>query len=192
MNRKCRIFVISMVCLLGLFTACSNPNNDTNTESDNGRTLWQETKNGYTGKVILTEGVEDGMKAKGLSYTIQENSSGKRMGFGIVKLEANGNVLYKGAIMAERKSEPFTNLYWTNYQISCGQNSIIMSNALGAPSEENGYYQFMILGGISEVQLTALKNANVLLISLTNSSDSTRNTTFSCDFNFITNLIKYF
>lgn len=191
MDKKLKIIGIVMICLIGLFTACSNPNNG-GAGSDNGTTLWEETKNGYTGKVVLKEGTEDGMKATGLTYTIQENSTGKRMGFGIVKLEANGNIIYKGSILAERKDEPFQDLYWSKYQISCGQSSIIMSNVVGAPVEENGNYEYMIVGGISAIQLTALKNANLLMITLTNSDDTSRNTTFGCNYNFITNLIKYF
>ena len=192
--KKHRLFLLLIICIGCLLVGCSNPSNSTGGSSseNDGEILWEKSENGYTEKIKLLETSEDGIQTKAITYTILEDATEKGVGFGILKIESNNNIVYKGAIIARRKTAAFPSGFWTHYKISCGQNRITMSDAVCAPDEEDGYYEYIVLGGISETQLTALKNANQLVISLLNPSDSTRNTTFACDYNFITNLIKYF
>lgn len=182
--------VLTLLFLAG----CANPanQNENGAENNGVKTLWEKTEGGYTQKVNLKETVENGIKTKALTYTLQEDSTAKRVGFGILKIESNNNVVYKGAIMAGRKTEAFSQAFWTNYKISCGQSYITMANTIGAPDKEDDYFEYIILGGISELQLSAFKNANLITVSLLNPENTSRNTTFNCDYNFIINLIKYF
>ena len=48
------------------------------------------------------------------------------------------------------------------------------------------------MGGLSQLQLEALKNASVLTITIYNTDYPERQTSFICNSNFIKNLIKYF
>ena len=179
-----------LICLTG----CANPVKQKENEAGNNgvKTLWEKTESGCTQKVNLKETVENGIKTKALTYTLQEDSTARRVGFGILKIESNNNVVYKGSIMAGRKTEPFPQGFWTNYKISCGQSYITMANTIGGPDKEDEYFEYIVLGGISELQLAAIKNANLITVSLLNPDNTSRNTSFNCDYNFIINLIKYF
>lgn len=57
---------------------------------------------------------------------------------------------------------------------------------------EDGEFEYIIMGGLSELQVNYLKNASMIKITLTSSVDSTRNTSFVCAGQFINNLIRYF
>ena len=182
------LFMMVSIFLIG----CSNAADQNNNDDSNVRTLWENTEGSNSQKVNLKETEKDGIKTKALTYTLQENSTNRRVGFGILKIESNNNVVYKGVIMAGRKTGAFSSDFWTNYRISCGQSNITMANAVGSLDKEDDYYEYIVMGGISENQLNTLKNANVLSISLQNPNNSERNTQFICDPNFIINLIRYF
>ena len=176
--------------LISFLFGCSNSTEDSS--SDDNKTLWKQTENGYTEKVIYTENNDDGIKTTAIAYTLVEDSTEKGVGFAISKMESNNNTIYKGIIIAKRVTEAFDDDFWNQYTISCGQNTIIMSNAIGGPTEEDGDYEYIIIGGLSALQLEALKNASTLSISIENSSYPERETSFVCNYNFIKNLIKYF
>ena len=148
--------------------------------------------NGYTEKVVLTETTEDGLKQTSLGYSVVEDSSGKGVAFGVIRLESNGNKVYKGVIAAKRRTMEFTNSFWDRYIISGGQNTVLMSDVVGGPTEEDGEFEYIIMGGLSELQLNYLKNASIINITITSSEDSSRNTSFICSGQFINNLIRYF
>lgn len=189
------INILLALLLSGLILGCSNAaNNDDNKTDDKSGTkiLWENKENGYSEKVELGEGSEDGLHEKIIWYSIVEDATGKGLAFIISRIESNNNVIYKGAIIAKQKNEAFSQDYWTHYKISCGQNTISMSNVVHGADVENGEYEFLIVGGISEIQLNELKNANVINISLENENDSERNTSFYCNSNFVLNLIKHF
>ena len=193
------INILLALLLSGLILGCSNAANNDDKNSGNDKNndvtekiLWEETLNGYKEKVLLSEVTKDDIKTKSLAYSIIEEESGKGLGFGISKIESNGNRIYKGFIAAKKTTEAFEESFWNQYKISCGQNSISMSNVVHGVDEENGDYEFIIMGGLNESQIDALKNANELVISLQNSENSNRNTTFACDYNFVLNLIKHF
>lgn len=67
-----------------------------------------------------------------------------------------------------------------------------MSDVVGGPTEEDGEFEYIIMGGLSELQLNYLKNASIINITITSSEDSSRNTSFICSGQFINNLIRYF
>lgn len=193
------INILLALLLSGLILGCSNAANNDDKNSGNDKNndvtekiLWEETLNGYKEKVLLSEVTKDDIKTKSLAYSIIEEASGKGLGFGISKIESNGNRIYKGFIAAKKTTEAFEESFWNQYKISCGQSTIIMSNAISGPNKEDEDFEFMIMGGLSESQIEALKNANELVITLQNSDNSNRNTTFACDYTFVINLIKHF
>ena len=197
--KKGIITIIFSLMVALVITACSNPSNDDDKSSGNntknnatGNVLWEKTSNGMKEKVVLSEITEDGIKTKTLAYSILEEKSNKGLGFCILQMESNDNRIYKGLIVAKKPTEAFENLFWNQYRISCGQSTITMSNAISGPDKEDEDYEFIIMGGLSENQVTALKNANELVISLSNFENPSRNISFSCNINFILNLIKYF
>lgn len=191
-NKFCLIF-LSITFIL-LLSGCKDPNssNDSSENKDDEQVLWTDSSNGYTKKVVLTETTEDGLTSTSLGYSLVEDSSGKGVAFGVVKLESNGNKVYKGIIAAKRKDMGFTNSFWDRYIISGGQNTVVMSDAVGGSTEEDGEFEYIIMGGLSELQVNYLKNASMIKITLTSSVDSTRNTSFVCAGQFINNLIRYF
>lgn len=191
-NRLCLVFLSILFLLLS--TGCKNPNgsNDGSDNKDDEQILWTDSSNGYTEKVVLTETTEDGLKQTSLGYSVVEDSSGKGVAFGVIRLESNGNKVYKGVIAAKRRTMEFTNSFWDRYIISGGQNTVLMSDVVGGPTEEDGEFEYIIMGGLSELQLNYLKNASIINITITSSEDSSRNTSFICSGQFINNLIRYF
>lgn len=191
-NRLCLVFLSILFLLLS--TGCKNPNgsNDGSDNKDDEQILWTDSSNGYTEKVVLTETTEDGLKQTSLGYSVVEDSSGKGVAFGVIRLESNGNKVYKGVIAAKRRTMEFTNSFWDKYIISGGQNTVLMSDVVGGPTEEDGEFEYIIMGGLSELQLNYLKNASIINITITSSEDSSRNTSFICSGQFINNLIRYF
>lgn len=191
-NGLCLLFLSILFLLLS--TGCKNPNgsNDGSDNKDDEQILWTDSSNGYTEKVVLTEITEDGLNQTSLGYSVVEDSSGKGVAFGVIRLESNGNKVYKGVIAAKRRTMEFTNSFWDRYIISGGQNTVLMSDVVGGPTEEDGEFEYIIMGGLSELQLNYLKNASIINITITSSEDSSRNTSFICSGQFINNLIRYF
>lgn len=171
-----------------IFVGCKNTTKDEGSE----KTLWQNKENGFTEKIILNTTDEDGISTKTLSYSIQEDVTGKGFAFGVLKMESGNNIIYKGIILVKQKNDPFPDDYWTQYQISLGQKSLTLLNAISGSDIEEEDYEFIILGGISDYGISELKKANYLNISLRNSNYEDRDTTFDIDSKFIINLIKYF
>ena len=110
-NRLCLVFLSILFLLLS--TGCKNPNgsNDGSDNKDDEQILWTDSSNGYTEKVVLTETTEDGLKQTSLGYSVVEDSSGKGVAFGVIRLESNGNKVYKGVIAAKRRTMEFTNSF---------------------------------------------------------------------------------
>ena len=196
MNKRItKLVYLLAVTFLLLLVGCSisaNADGKKEDENNSSKTVWEKSENGYLEKVVFGNGNEDGVLKKNLGYSIVEVASGKGLAFGIIKTESNKNVIYKGVIMAKRTTEAFPHLFWNQYEISCGQSTVSMSNVISGPDEEDDCYEFMIIEGLTEYQLTELKNANQIVISLKNKDSPERNTAFACDYNFILNLIKYF
>lgn len=117
-NRLCLLFLSILFLLLS--TGCKNPNgsNDGSDNKDDEQILWTDSSNGYTEKVVLTEITEDGLNQTSLGYSVVEDSSGKGVAFGVIRLESNGNKVYKGVIAAKRRTMEFTNSFWDRYIIS--------------------------------------------------------------------------
>lgn len=192
MKRKFKLLLeIVEILLVSVLFGCSSPTTESSADDDN-KPLWEKNENGYTEKVVRKETNEDGIKTTVLAYTLVEDSTERGVGFGVAKMESNNNTIYKGIIIVKRVTEAFEENFWNHYTISCGQTSIIMSNAIGGPAEEDGDYEYIIMGGLSELQLEALKNASVLTITIENTDYPERQTSFICNSNFIKNLIKYF
>ena len=190
------ILVIVQILLVSILLGCSTPTTESSPTVDNNpddyKTLWEKSENGFTEKVKYKEANDDGIKYTAIAYTLVEDSTEKGVSFGVVKMESNNNIIYKGAIIVKRVTEAFEDNYWNYYTISCGQSTIIMSNAIGGPAEEDGNYEFIIMGGLSQLQLDALKNASVISITIENTDVPERKTSFVCNANFIKYLIKYF
>ena len=192
MKRKFKLLLeIVEILLVSVLFGCSSPTTESSADDDN-KPLWEKNENGYTEKVVRKETNEDGIKTTVLAYTLVEDSTERGVGFGVAKMESNNNTIYKGIIIVKRVTEAFEENFWNHYTISCGQTSIIMSNAIGGPAEEDGDFEYIIMGGLSELQLEALKNASVLTITIYNTDYPERQTSFICNSSFIKNLIKYF
>lgn len=180
--------ILSIFLTIGILVGCKNSTDD----DDSEELLWQNKENGFTEKIILKTTFEDGISNQSLTYSIQEDVSGKVFGFGILRMKSENSIIYKAIILARRKSESFPDSYWNRYQISLGQKTLSLSNALSDNDYEDDFYEFMIVGGVSDYGLNELKQANELNISLTNTDFEERYTSIDIDYEFILNLIKYF
>ncbi|MBP5251340.1 MAG: hypothetical protein J6Z17_02885 [Treponema sp.] len=186
------LFYLFGIAILLSTAGCSNPSNSDSENKDSQSTLWSKSENGVTEKIKLTKTVEDGLTTTALSYTSVEESSGKGVGFGVVKIGTSNSPLYKGVIIARRKTEEFPHNFWTNYKIDCGQSTVSIANTIGGPDYEDEFFEYLIFGGLSASNINALKNANQLQIFLQNPDYPERYTTFVCNYEFIIQLIKRF
>ena len=134
---------------------------------------------------------EDGSKDTAISYSKKKDSTGRGLAFAVLKSESGKNVIYKGYIAALRKGEAFEHEYWDEYMISTGQKTVSMKDALSYPDESDDGYSFIMVGSLFDDQMRALKNANELVITLSKSSDSSRDASFYIDYEFIKALLKY-
>ena len=191
-NRVSNLFYLFVAVFLLLLAGCSNISDSGSANNDSEATLWSNSENGFTEKIKLKKTVEDGVTTTALSYLMAEDSSGKGVGFGVLKIESSNTEIYKGVIITKRETEEFPNNFWTHYKINCGQSTVSMTNAISGPVVEDGFFEFMIIGELSASKINDLKNANVIQVTLSNSDYPERNTTFVCDSNFVLNLIKYF
>lgn len=184
--------VLFLLLILPLiFTACKKDDDDDSNDDISKKTLWTKTEDGYTKIVKLTTGSDDGITTLSVSYSIQDNSTGKGLAFAVMKMTGGKNTVYKGAIAAKSTTEAFPHGYWDEYKISKGQSTVSMTDALSFPDNNENGYEFLIMGGLSESGVNALKNAIELTISLSNSTDDSRDTSFTCDYEFIKALLKY-
>lgn len=185
-----RKFFFLFLMLPLLFLGCKS-DDDRDDNGDKESVVWSQTKDGYTEKVTYDVITEDGSRDTSVAYSIKEDSTGKGLLFAVTRTEIGKNVIYKGYIEARREDEPFEHGYWDRYKISTGQKTVLMKDALTTPDDSDDGHYFIIMGALFDTQLESLKNANQLEVTLENSSDSSRKTSFLVDYEFIRALLKY-
>ena len=159
--------------------------------SDDGL-IAQGAEGGFSWQVKRNVTVESGITNDAIAYQVKEDATGKAITFGVVKMTAGSNVSYRGAVVVSRKDAPFENEFWNQCLIQAS-SLVTMSNALSTPSqEEDGSYSFLIAGSLTEKNITALKDATLVMISLNNSADAERNTTIALDISFQQALLRFF
>lgn len=183
-------FLFLFLMLPLLFIGCKS-DDDSNDNSAKESVVWSQSKDGYTEKITYKVTTEDDSKDTSVAYAIQEDSTSKGLAFAVIKTEIGKNIIYKGYIAALRKDEPFEHGYWDEYIISTGQKTVSMKDALSSPNDSDDGYYFIMVGALFDAQIEALKNANELEVTLGNSSDSSRKTSFAVDYEFIKALLKY-
>ena len=178
------IFFITAIFIIGCANSTggsSSDNGDNNTQTS----LWQNSENGVYEEILLVP-IENGEE---LIYIRAEEETEEFFGFIVSKQQINNNPIYGVCISADRQATVLTEDYWTNYNISCGQNNVTITE-IEREINEDGV--FNILGFISNADLNLLKNATSLQISLTNPSYTGRNVTFTCNNEFIGIVNQYF
>ena len=179
-----KIFLI-LLCVLFLAGCAQETTPENNNPKDSETVLfsgdnWEITKN---------QEIIDGVDTLAISYT--EIIGERKVGFAILKQSANNNTMYKAMIMAARKSASFEPNFWDGYIISRGQSSVLMSNALGAPvDEEDGWFSYMIMGGLNHSSIVSLMESTTISISLISSEDETQNSMFTLPMSFQTAMIN--
>lgn len=173
-------FVILLVfsgCQMEPKEEAKNPNQDT--------LLYSGTIEGGKWEICYKKEVKDGITSEVVNYILTENATGKRVGIAVNKQSTSeSNSIYKFAIMAARKTEAFPSLFWDRYVINLGQSSMLLDNTIAIPGEEDGYYMFMMVGGIDRHDLQSLKEATSISVELNNTTDESRKTTIPVHPNF--------
>lgn len=172
-----KIISLFFVMLL-VFSSCQmepkeeakNPNQDT--------LLYSGTVEGGKWEIHYKKEVKDGITSEVVNYVLTESTTGKKVGIAVNKQSTSeSNSVYKFAIMAARKNEAFPSLFWDRYIINLGQSTMLLDNAVSTPGEEDGYYMFMMVGGIDRYDLQSLKEATSISVELNNTTDESRKTT---------------
>ena len=185
-----KFFVIFSVVLMVLLCGCEQASGGSSV-SDDGL-IAQGAEGVFSWQVKRNVTVESGITNDGIAYQIREDATGKTITFGVVKMTSGNNVSYRCAIIATKKDSPFVNEYWDQCLIQ-GSSLITLSNAMSYPSqEEDGSYSFLIAGSLTEKNITALKDATLIMVSLNSSADAERNTTIALDISFQQALLRYF
>ena len=186
-----KFFIFFAVFLLFL-CGCQQPANGDGSDDSGNSVIAQGSDGGFTWRVKRTVTVESGITNDAIAYQMKEDATGKTVSFGVVKMSSGSNVSYRGMIMATRPDTAFENEFWNQCLIQ-GSSLVTMSNALSAPSqEEDGSYSFLIAGSLTEKDITALKDATLIIVSLNSSADAERNTAIALDLSFQQALLRYF
>lgn len=174
--KKIFLVLLCVLCLVGCAQETKPENND---PKDSDTVLFS----GDNWEIKKNQEIIDGVDTLGILYT--ETIGERKVGFAILKQSANNNTMYKAMIMAARKSASFEPGFWDGYIISRGQSSVLMSNALGAPvDEEDGWFSYMIMGGLNHSSIVSLMESTTISISLISSEDETRNSRFVLPMSF--------
>lgn len=165
---------IFLILLCVLFFGCAQETTPvTNDPKDSETVLFS----GDNWEIKKNQEIIDGVDTLTISYT--ETIGERKVGFAILKQSANNNTMYKAMIMAGRKSASFEPNFWDGYIISRGQSSVLMSNAISSPvNEDDGWFSFMIMGGLNHSSIVSLMESTTISISLISSEDETRNSRF--------------
>lgn len=174
-----KIFLI-LLCVLFLVGCAQEPTPETGDPKDSETVLFS----GDNWEIKKNQEIIDGVDTLAISYV--ENFGERKLGFAILKQSANNNTMYKAMIMAGRKSASFEPNFWDSYIISRGQSSVLMSNALSSPVEEDddGWFSFMVMGGLNHSSIVSLMESTTISISLISSEDETRNSKFTLPMSF--------
>ena len=173
-----KIFLI-LLCVLFLSGCAQETKPENNDPKDSVTVLFS----GDNWEIKKNQEIIDGVDTLTISYV--ETFGERKLGFAILKQSANNNTMYKAMIMAGRKSASFEPNFWDGYIISRGQSSVLMSNALGAPvDEEDGWFSYMIMGGLNHSSIVSLMESTTISISLISSEDETRNSRFVLPMSF--------
>lgn len=179
-----KIFLI-LFCVLLLAGCAQEPTPENNDPKDSETVLFS----GDNWEIKKNQEIIDGVDTLAISYT--ETIGERKVGFAILKQSANNNTMYKAVIMAGRKSASFEPNFWDGYIISRGQSSVLMSNALGAPvNEDDGWFSYMIMGGLNHSSIVSLMESTTISISLISSEDETRNSRFVLPMSFQSAMIN--
>lgn len=180
--KKIFLILLCVVCLFGCAHETTPENND---PKDSDTVLFS----GDNWEIRKNQEIINGVDTLAISYT--ETIGERKVGFAILKQSANNNTMYKAMIMAARKSASFEPNFWDGYIISRGQSSVLMSNALGAPvDEEDGWFSYMIMGGLNHSSIVSLMESTTISISLISSEDETRNSRFVLPMSFQSAMIN--
>lgn len=180
-----KIFLV-LLCVLFLSGCAQETKPENNDPKDSGTVLFS----GDNWEIRKNQEIIDGVDTLGILYT--ETIGERKVGFAILKQSANNNTMYKAMIMAARKSASFEPSFWDGYIISRGQSSVLMSNALSSPVEEDddGWFSFMIMGGLNHSSIVSLMESTTISISLISSEDETRNSRFVLPMSFQSAMIN--
>lgn len=180
--KKIFLVLLCVLCLSGCAQETKPENND---PKDSDTVLFS----GDNWRIKKNQEIIDGVDTLTISYV--ETFGERKLGFAILKQSANNNTMYKAMIMAGRKSASFEPNFWDGYIISRGQSSVLMSNALGAPvDEEDGWFSYMIMGGLNHSSIVSLMESTTISISLISSEDETRNSRFVLPMSFQSAMIN--
>lgn len=173
-----KIFLV-LLCVLFLSGCAQETQPENNDPKDSDTVLFS----GDNWEIRKNQEIIDGVDTLTISYV--ETFGERKLGFAILKQSANNNTMYKAMIMAGRKSASFEPNFWDGYIISRGQSSVLMSNALGAPvDEDDGWFSYMIMGGLNHSSIVSLMESTTISISLISSEDETRNSRFVLPMSF--------
>lgn len=186
-----KFFMIFSVVLFVLLCGCEQPASGGNSDTETGL-LAQGSGDGYSWQVQRNITQEDGITNDAIGYQLKEESTGKTITFGIVKMSSGSNISYHGAVIANRKDSAFDNEFWNQCLIQ-GSELVTMSNAISIPqAEDDGSFSFIITGSLSESDITKLKNATLITVALNSTTASERNTLFAVDMSFKKALMRFF
>lgn len=187
-----KFFMIFSVVLLVLLCGCEQPASGGSSDVSDDGLIAQGAEDGYTWQVKRNVTVESGITNDAIAYQIKEESTGKTITFGIVKMSSGSNISYHGAVIANRKDSAFDNEFWNQCLIQ-GSELVTMSNAISIPqAEDDGSFSFLITGSLSESDITKLKNATLITVALNSTTASERNTLFAVDMSFKKALMRFF
>ena len=179
-----KIFLV-LLCVLFLSGCAQETKPENNDPKDSDTVLFS----GDNWEIRKNQEIIDGVDTLAISYT--ETIGERQVGFAILKQSANNNTMYKAVIMAARKSASFEPSFWDGYIISRGQSSVLMSNAISSPvNEDDGWFSFMIMGGLNHSSIVSLMESTAISISLISSENETRNSMFTLPMSFQTAMIN--
>ena len=179
-----KIVSLFFVMLL-VFSSCQMDPKEEAKKQNNDEVLYSGAIDGGTWEIRYTKHEKDGIISEVVNYILTESSTGKKVGIAVNKEgTSEDNSVYKFAIMAGRKSEPFTSEFWDRYSINLGQSSMLMNNAVSTPGQEDDYYLFVMVGGINRDKLQQLKAATAISVELQSTTDESRITRIPVHPNF--------
>lgn len=188
--KKILLIVLSALLIMGCKQEVSNK--DTNPSSEDS-ILYSGTVEGGSWEIRYKKDVVEGITTEVVNYILTNTSTGERRGVAVNREGTSTlNSVYKFGIMAGKKSEPFPNGFFNEYEISLGQSNLSLSNAVSAPAQDGTEYQFIIIGGITHSNLQSLKAATLITVELRHNSEESRTATIPVHPNFQKALLSKF
>lgn len=191
--------LLMLVTALALLSGCQhNPPDSgggTKGQEDRAPSIIETGKIGNADyKVLVSKYSEDGKKYQILAYVLRDHASVyDSAGFVIVKeVWSNGASSYKAMIIANKSNTPFTDYYFDKYEIKAGRRKIDMwATDHEIRTTEDGIYQFIIAGNLSDLSMQSLREASSLTVSILSTEHPTRDITIQFPEKFPSYISKY-